>query len=295
MPVEDFIIYVYCCVDDIYADLCEKPIRSRGFQPKLTDSEVIAMELVGEFMGKDTDKAIWRYFRNHWHHWFPNLGSRSNFVKQSANLCLLKQEMLKYFSEQLGASEDEIHMVDGFPIPVCKITRSAKSKSFKGEANYGYCAAKDEKYYGFKGHLVISFDGIISGQTFAAANVDERDVVEEMTLNLHGLLIGDKGYIRPQLKEDLARRGLDLETPLRKNMTETRPKEFVRQLMKVRRRVETVIGQLVQRFHIETVWARDIFHLTNRFTRKLLSHTLGVFLNRMLGREPLQFEGLVEI
>jgi len=133
MPVEDFIIYVYCCVDDMYADLCEKPIRSRGFQPKLTDSEVIAMELVGEFMGKDTDKAIWRYFRNHWHHWFPNLGSRSNFVKQSANLYLLKQEMLKYFSEQLGASEDEIHMVDGFPIPVCKITRSAKSKSFKGE------------------------------------------------------------------------------------------------------------------------------------------------------------------
>ncbi|MCK5356026.1 MAG: IS982 family transposase, partial [Methyloprofundus sp.] len=121
------------------------------------------------------------------------------------------------------------------------------------------------------------------------------DVVEEMTLNLHGLLIGDKGYIRPQLKDDLAQRSLDLETPLRKNMKETRPKDFVHKLMKTRRRVETVIGQLVERFHIETVWARDIFHLTNRFTRKLLSHTVGVFLNMLLGREALQFESLVEI
>ena len=53
--------------------------------------------------------------------------------------------------------------------------------------------------------------------------------------------------------------------------------------MKVRRRVETVIGQLVERFNIEKVWARDVFHLTNRFTRKLLGH------------EPLQFESLVEV
>jgi len=78
-------------------------------------------------------------------------------------------------------------------------------------------------------------------------------------------------------------------------MKETRPKDFVHKLMKTRRRVETVIGQLVERFNIETVWARDIFHLTNRFTRKRLSHTVGVFLNRLLGREALQFEGLVEI
>ncbi len=253
------------------------------------------MEIVGEFMGKDQDKSIWRYFRNHWHNWFPHLGSRSTFVKQSANLCLLKQEMLKYLSERLGAVEDEIHMIDGFPMPVCKITRAANSQCFQGEAGYSYCAAKDEKYYGFEGHIVISFDGIITGQTFAAANVDERDVVEKMTLNLHGLLIGDKGYICPQLKDDLAQRSLDLETPLRKKMKETRPKDFVHKLMKTRRRVETVIGQLVERFHIETVWARDIFHLTNRFIRKLLSHTVGVFLNRLLGREALQFEGLVEI
>jgi hypothetical protein len=84
MSVEDFIIHVYCCVDDICQKIVKQRLRGRGFMPKLSDAEVITMEIMGEFMGKDHDKGIWRYFRNHWHGWFPNLGSRANFAKQSA-------------------------------------------------------------------------------------------------------------------------------------------------------------------------------------------------------------------
>ena len=61
MPLEDFIIYVYCCVADIYPQVVDTPLRCRGFEPKLTDSEVITLEIVGEFLGKDQDKGIWRY------------------------------------------------------------------------------------------------------------------------------------------------------------------------------------------------------------------------------------------
>ncbi len=50
--------------------------------------------------------------------------------------------------------------------------------------------------------------------------------VEEIMLNLYGLLIGDKGYIRSQLKEDLVQRSLNLETPLRKNMVTIQPNFF---------------------------------------------------------------------
>jgi len=35
------------------------------------DSEVITMEVVGEFLGIDTDKHIWQYFREHWLMFFP--------------------------------------------------------------------------------------------------------------------------------------------------------------------------------------------------------------------------------
>jgi hypothetical protein len=133
-------------------------------------------------------------------------------------------------------------MVDGFPMPVCRITRASQSKVFKGDARYSYCAAKDEFYYGFEGHILINFAGVISGYTFAPANVDERDVLQDMTQGLRGLLIGDKGYIRSSLEEELAAQGIDLQTPLRNNMTDTRPASFVQQLLSARRLVETVCG-----------------------------------------------------
>jgi hypothetical protein len=41
------------------------------------------------------------------------------------------------------------------------------------------------------------------------------------------------------------------------------------------------------------VRARDLWHLTSRINRKILAHTMGISLNRMLGREPLQFDGLI--
>lgn len=295
MSVEDFIIYVYCCVDDIYKILVNQPLRSRGFIPKLSDAEVITMEIVGEFMAKDHDQGIWRYFRNHWHAWFPNLGSRANFAKQSANLWALKKRIQDYMAWTSGALEDSVHLVDGFPVPVCNYSRASGCRCFKGEADFGYCATKDEKYYGFEGHVVISFEGIICGYALAAANVDERDVLPQMVEEIQGLLIGDKGYIRPNLKQDLAQHMIDLQTPLRKNMQDSRPQTFVRQLMSTRRLVETVIGQLSERFHIEKVRARDMWHLANRFIRKLLAHTMGCYLGKLLGKPTLLFESLVEI
>ena len=86
---------------------------------------------------------------------------------------------------------------------------------------------------------------------------------------------------------------IELQTPLRSNIKDDRDPDFVKQLMKVRRLVETVIRQLSAEFHIEKVRARDFSHLTSRTVRKVLAHTVGVYLNRQLGRAPLQFEGLI--
>jgi len=296
MRVDDFIIEVYCRVDEALNNVLKTPLRKRGFQPKLSDSEVITMEIVGEYLGKDQDKAIWRYFHHHWHEWFPNLGSRANFVKQSANLWAVKQSMQFYLANEMHALSDTIHMADGFPMPVCKLTRVQQSCCFQGVASHSYCASKDEKYYGFEGHIVINTEGVICGYTFAPAHIDERDVVQDMTDDISGLLLGDKGYIRPLLKEELLNQGINLQTPLRKNMKDSRPKEEVAALVSTRRLVETVIGQLAERFHIEKVRARDLWHLSNRFVRKILAHTMGVFIGKsVLGHEALQMDLLLDI
>ncbi|MBD1944577.1 hypothetical protein H6F50_19815 [Coleofasciculus sp. FACHB-712] len=91
------------------------------------------------------------------------------------------------------------------------------------------------------------------------------------------------------LQAELQPLGIELETALRSNMHDTRDPAWLALLKRLRRLVETVIGQLVERFSIEKVWARDLWHLTSRLNRKLLAHTVCRWLNRH-SLDPLQFE-----
>ena len=91
MDISTFIVNVFCLIDDRLKERC---IRSRGPAPKLSDAEVITIEIVGEFLGIDTDKAIYLFFRRHYGEWFPTLGEvhRSTFARQAANLWKIKEE-----------------------------------------------------------------------------------------------------------------------------------------------------------------------------------------------------------
>jgi hypothetical protein len=56
MDTTTFIIRVYFVVDDFMKD---KRLRQRGPEPTVSDSEVITMEIVGEFLGIDTDNGLY--------------------------------------------------------------------------------------------------------------------------------------------------------------------------------------------------------------------------------------------
>jgi hypothetical protein len=290
--IEDFIIAVFCCVDDLWTEITQgQSIRAKGFAPALSDSEVLTMEIVAEYQSIDTDKGMWQYFRRHWQPWFPGLGSRSTFVRQAANLWQYKAVMQQFLASKLGAFSDELHLIDGLPIPLCAFSRAASCHLFPEVAAYGYCAAKQEIYYGFHGNLLISGNGIITRFCLTPANGSEREALWELLPKIQGLLIGDKGYLSAPLQAELLPHGIQLETALRANMQESRSSTHLSLLKRVRRLVETVIGQLTQRFSIEKVWARDLWHLTSRLNRKLLAHTVCYWLNRH-HLEPLQFEQL---
>lgn len=59
MPIADFIIAIFCLIEDELKTILQgKKLHPVGRIPKLTDSEVITIEIVGEFLGMDCDKAI---------------------------------------------------------------------------------------------------------------------------------------------------------------------------------------------------------------------------------------------
>ena len=69
MDLSTFIVAVFCLIDDRLKGRC---IRQRGPAPKLSDAEVLTIEIVGEFLGIDTNKAIYLFFRRLYGEWVPS-------------------------------------------------------------------------------------------------------------------------------------------------------------------------------------------------------------------------------
>ena len=117
MPLEELIITTFCWVETAFEDVTAGiKLRTRGFTPRLSDSEVITMEIVGEVLGHDGDKAIWAYFRRHWAAWFPGLGDRTTFVRQAANLWRIKRVFHGRSVADSAARTADGRIIDGFPV-----------------------------------------------------------------------------------------------------------------------------------------------------------------------------------
>ncbi len=85
--------------------------------------------------------------------------------------------------------------------------------------------------------------------------------------------------------------GLIWLTPYRSVKYE--PKPFPRWLSHKRYLIDTVFNQLTERFHVKRVWARDAWHFLSRWLRKILSHSIAVFLCQQLDLSPLRFGDLI--
>jgi hypothetical protein len=277
MELENLIISVYVRIDQTYQDITGGcPIRRGGFAPALSDPEVITMEIIGEITGHNGDRAIWKYFHSHWADWFPGLGSYKVFAKHCANLCKIKQCIMAL----LFPKNEVIHVIDGVPMPVCRPVRASRYRSLREFCAWGYCASKKEHYYGMRGHAVMNVKGYIVDFINTPANVDEREVLGNLTGEISGLLIGDKGFIDKNRNECLMACGIDLQTPLRKNMPDNRPKSYIKTLMRMRKPVETAFSVLIDSFNLLKIKAHNMWHFANKLTRKILAYNFYIMFRK---------------
>lgn len=138
-----------------------------------------------------------------------------------------------------------------------------------------------------RGNLLSAQKGVLTGITVTSANIDERDSLWDIISGIKRLLLADKGLLGKDYQQQIRKYSqLALEMPTRHNMTDVRGKDTNRWIIKTRRLVETIIGQLTEQFHIQKIRARAIWHLTNRVARKVLAHTCGVAINLLLGNPP---------
>jgi len=299
MERDIFIIMVFCLVSEQLDILrTSSPFRHGGFAPALSDEEVITIEICGEFFKHSTDKDLFNYFKAHYQDWFPNLTDRTLFVRQAANLWQFKaliQQQIVFQAEQLLAP---IQMIDTIPLPVCGWVRGVRDRCFPTLADYGYCAAKDLHYYGFKLGVRVSRIGMITFASLLPARPHDVNFTEELVSGFGKTVLGDKGFLDPFRQELLNDRyGTQLIVPKRKNMKNQDEipidKITSRLFRKIRKVIETVGSHLTERLNITKIRVHDLWHFQNRLIRKILTHTVAVFLNLQLNRKPLDLDGLV--
>jgi DDE family transposase len=293
MDLERFIVEVFCRADDFLQAFCrEHKLRQRGPEPVLADSEVLTIEITGEFLGIDTDQGLHAHFRRHFAHLFPGLRyvHRTTLLRQAANLWAVKQALWLHLAASMP-HDPALILIDSLPVPVCRFARAHRCRRFAGLAAFGYDALAHQTYYGLRLHARVAWPGVITAASMTPANAADAVVAPELLTGSIGWALGDSAYWSPALRADLAADGLALLARPRGAAAKT--PAWPRWLVQKRRRIETVFSQLTERYHAKQTWARDAWHLTSRWLRKLVSHTMAVLLCQREGLSPLAFAQLV--
>lgn len=294
MYLDTFIIAVFCWIDEAIPRVTDgRRLRARGPAPRLADSEVLTMEVVGEYRGLAQDSALFAYFRQHYAHFFPALPQlhRTTFVRQAANLWCLKERLWQEIVARVPHDE-HFAIIDSFPVPVCQFARAHRCRRFRAEAAFGKDTLVKQTFYGVRVHVRVEWPGVITRFGIAAANVHELAALPALTEATQGILVGDRNYWSPKVTAEWQQHGVELLAPYRTAKHDPHPRWSAR-LSRVRYRIDTVFGQLVDRCNVKRLWARDMWHLSSRLLRKVLMHTLAILLNVELGNPPLQLARVV--
>lgn len=245
------IILVYCVCDDYL-----KSIRHReDGQCRVSDAEILTIALVAALEFRGNFAAANRFMSTH--HYVLYRLSRSRF---SRRLHRLKGHLLTLFA-QLGEvwkalAEEEIYVLDTFPIVACDNIRIRRCRLYQDERYRGYQASKKRYFYGLKVHLLVTRDGcpveffLTPGATADVTGLQDFD----FDLPAGALIVADKAYNDYAIEDILD--GVELHLrPIRKsNSQRALPPHWCYLQALYRKAVETT-GSLLERLLPKSIHA----------------------------------------
>ena len=292
---DEFCLYVYVIVDEICQQLT--PFLKRpGPMPVCSDSELIAMTLIGECKGWDIETDMLSNWQSH-RDLFPHIPSQSRCNRRRRNLMFIINWIRRLLLSWLDLAQDNQCIIDSLPIPVVQfhLVPAATGDWRAHEADFGKVSSKKQTIFGYKLHLLVTLGGLILDFVLAPASVTDLEAgVDILTEHTDKQVIGDKAYISQEQAAQLWQTNrLRLLTLPRKNQKKQLPEPVRRTINAVRQIIETVNGQLNGQFHIETNHAHTFWGLCTRLYTKLTAHTLCIYINRLLGKPDfLQIKSL---
>ena len=269
------ILKLFCHVDDFCQWLATREqaellgmTRRRGPAPCLSMSEVMTILICFHRSHYRDFKAYYtRHVSEHMRSEFPALVSYTRFVELIPSAL---PAMCLYLRVRFGQGTG-VAFIDSTPLAVCHNRRIGRHRVFAGMATRGKSSMG--WFYGFKLHLLVNDHGDLLAVQLTPANTDDRKPVPQMTRELWGKLVGDRGYLSKALFEQLFAQGLQLITPIRKNMKNQLVVLEDKLLTRKRFIIETIVDQLKNISQIQHTRHRSTTNFLVNLVAGLIAYT----------------------
>jgi Transposase DDE domain len=290
---------IFTIVDDTMkgSPMIQQTLDRPGPAPRLSDSEVVTLAIYQELIGEPREDHFFRLHQEQLRSYFPGLNERSRYNRRKRALWSVILAVRISLQVVLDALEmEESAAIDSAPVPCMGYKRGKQATDFAGTAEYGVCSSKAMKYFGLKLHSVVSLTGVVMGFLLTgASHYDNQAVVELLDSFSHHLkhLLGDGAYNDAALQNFLGQyRTVELLAPVKLNQQPVRSKQAQQQLNRLRLICETVNAQLQEQLHLSKHYAKSTWGLLTRIAAKLTAHSVGMMVNKLLGRPLLRLADL---
>lgn len=294
--LDDVLTVIFFYVDEFYQQVSHLVERS-GSRPAFSDSEVITLTLVNQ-MVINSETAWYNFIKRNHKPLFPKLIERSRYHRRSKSLFKLTNLIRQLLLLHLDVHLQQWHLMDSMPVPVCGYTRAGRTHQFAAQFGvahdslYGYCAAKQLDFYGFRLHLMVTTQGIVTHFVLAPGSHHDVTVAPELLETYRpDIVVGaDKGYV------GLAKRlshPIDYQLIVQSKSNQTPNTAFEKEfLARFRKLIETTNAQLSEQFHMQYTRAKSAWGLMSRVINKLTAHTLAIYLNSLADRPLLAIKSI---
>ena len=244
-----------------FYEICDAFLKQKGVQDdpqsQMTTTEVFVTVLTAAWFFANNLRLACAFLSESG--LVPKMLSESRFCRRRQKITPADyQAILNLLSEHCPS---ETFVVDSCPVPVCHNRRATRNRLYREEnkAYWGYCAAKEEYFYGLKAHTVVTASGRpVEVVLLCGCSADLTGLKEmELPLPPGSKLYADKAYSDYGYEDELKTERKIALLPIRKpNLKRQHSAEAAKALSRGRKRIETtfslVAAKLPRRIHAVT-------------------------------------------
>ena len=271
------LIAVFCAADDLL------PKRAGNGKRIVTDAEVVTLAVAQAIMGIPSDGRFLAVADKRLSHLFPLLPKRPGYYKRRERLSDAIEALIAVFARDSPGYHDDLVLVDSTPIECARSIETTRRSQLADAADYGYSAAHNRYFWGFRLHGLFALDGTPRALQLTSPKTPEREVCLALLARLDRdrpiTIVGDKGYAGRAFEQTISQQQAAIIRPQRRDETGPRP-----HLAPIRQRIESIFHTCKDLLTLERHGARTLHGLRTRICSRFLALAAAISLNHRLGR-----------